>query len=131
MGHPPTGFNSSGINDHIYFISFPWIPQISLTRFFRMLLWYRGFSFHPLYGYGGFIGGKYESHIKNLLSEGDLGTSCSNGRMLDFVIAFVILFLLMFIYRVPLHLTGWPLIPIVFIYANGTGIGTWLRWGWL
>jgi lipopolysaccharide transport system permease protein len=44
-------------------------------------------------------------------------------RMLDFVIAFIILFLLMFIYRVPIHLTGWPLIPIVLSMQMALALG--------
>jgi lipopolysaccharide transport system permease protein len=44
-------------------------------------------------------------------------------RMLDFVIAFGLLFVLMFIYQVPLQLTGWPLLPVVFIMQIALALG--------
>jgi lipopolysaccharide transport system permease protein len=44
-------------------------------------------------------------------------------RMLDFIIAFGILFILMFIYRVPLQLTGWPLLPLVFLMQLALALG--------
>jgi lipopolysaccharide transport system permease protein len=44
-------------------------------------------------------------------------------RMLDFAIAFGILFLLMLIYKLPLQFTGWPLLPLVLIMQIALALG--------